>query len=47
MAIVAGSFLHISTTILFESGSPTEHSLSSWKLGVILVGFGLSLIHFH
>lgn len=47
LAMVAGSFLHISTTILFESGNPGEHHLSWWKLGVILLGFGLSLIHFH
>lgn len=47
MAIVAGSFLHISTTILFESGAPGEHQFNTWKLIIILLGFGLSLIHFH
>lgn len=47
LAMVAGSFLHISTTILFESGNPGEHHISWWKFGVILLGFGLSLIHFH
>lgn len=47
MALVAGSFLHISTTILFESGDTGEHHFSTWKLSIILLGFGLSLIHFH
>lgn len=47
MAIVAGSFLHISTTILFESGNPSEHRLSWWKLAIILLGFLLALIHIH
>ena len=39
IAIVVGSFLHISTTILFESENPGHHSISFKKLMVI--GFGM------
>ncbi len=39
VAIVIGSFLHISTTILFEIESPGEHKISLKKFAVI--GFGL------
>ncbi|MBN8576814.1 MAG: ZIP family metal transporter [Cytophagales bacterium] len=35
-ALVSGNFLHISTTIVFES-SP-EHRFNIWKLGVAIVG---------
>ena len=46
LAIVAGSFLHISTTIILESGN-TLHRLSILKLILILAGFGLAgAIHF-
>lgn len=46
LAIVAGSFLHISTTILLESGT-TLHKVSLLKLILILVGFGLAgAMHF-
>jgi zinc and cadmium transporter len=36
MAVVIGIFLHISTTILFESSS--EHRFNRYKMGVILLG---------
>ncbi|MCW5910197.1 MAG: ZIP family metal transporter [Cyclobacteriaceae bacterium] len=35
-ALVSGNFLHISTTIVFES-SP-EHRFNAWKLGVAVLG---------
>ena len=41
MAIVVGSFLHISTTIVFE-GSP-QHRLSAVRLIAAVLGFGLAL----
>lgn len=36
MAVVVGIFLHISTTILFETSS--EHRFNRYKLGVIILG---------
>ena len=46
LAIVCGSFLHISTTILLESGTKF-HSISWLKLSLILSGCALaSLFHF-
>ena len=42
MAIVIGIFLHISTTILFESDS--NHRFNFIKMAVILAGVGLSLM---
>ena len=41
MAVVIGIFLHISTTILFESDS--EHRFSLYKLGTMVLGAGLAL----
>lgn len=43
LAIVVGSFLHISTTILFESDDTPHHLISWWKLLVIISGFALAL----
>ena len=43
LAIVVGSFLHISTTILFESDG-RNHRISWKKLGVIVLGIGLALL---
>ncbi len=40
--VVIGAFLHISTTILYESGT-RHHQLSRQKVLVILVGLGLAL----
>jgi zinc and cadmium transporter len=44
MAVVIGIFLHISTTILFESTE--DHRFNLYKLIVISLGAGLSLIAF-
>lgn len=44
LALVAGSFLHISTTILFESDSSHHHRISWAKLGVIIIGLGAALL---
>ncbi|MFN8165245.1 MAG: ZIP family metal transporter [Bacteroidia bacterium] len=42
MAVVIGIFLHISTTILFESYS--EHRFNYLKLLIILLGAGLAML---
>ncbi len=42
MAVVIGIFLHISTTILFESDS--NHRFNLIKMATILAGIGLSLL---
>ena len=44
MALVAGSFLHIATTILFETDETTHHTLSLKKLLLILSGLLLAII---
>ncbi len=44
LAIVIGSFLHIATTILFESGESRQHHVSRKKLIAIVAGIGLSLL---
>jgi hypothetical protein len=41
-AIVIGIFLHVSTTILFESSK--DHKFNIYKFGVILLGIILALI---
>jgi len=41
MAVVIGIFLHISTTILFESSS--DHRFNLYKLVVILLGAFLAM----
>lgn len=46
MAIVIGIFLHISTTILFESSSADHHHFNRKKLIAVLLGIGLSFINF-
>lgn len=43
MAIVIGIFLHISTTILFESGSENHHHFNRKKLTAVLVGVVVAL----
>ena len=43
LAIVLGSFLHISTTILFESGS-SLHQFNLLKIIAIFAGVGVSLL---
>jgi zinc transporter ZupT len=45
LAFVAGIFLYISTTILFENSE--NHKFGGFKLAAIMVGVGLALlIHF-
>jgi zinc transporter ZupT len=44
IAVVIGSLLHVSTTILFETDNAAEHRISTQKLGAIIVGIGLSLL---
>jgi zinc transporter ZupT len=39
--IVAGAFIHISTTIFFESGT-RQHSLTIEKVGAMLLGVALA-----
>ncbi|MGK9120537.1 MULTISPECIES: ZIP family metal transporter [Sphingobacteriaceae] len=46
MAIVIGIFLHISTTILFESSSADHHHFNKRKLLAVITGVSLSLINF-
>src|SRR5690606_16056401 len=43
MAVVIGIFLHVSTTILFESGSPDHHTFNKKKILAIVIGILLSL----
>jgi len=44
LAIVVGSFLHISTTILFETESKGHHHISFAKIAMILLGLALALL---
>jgi len=46
MAIVIGIFLHISTTILFESGSADHHTFNKRKMLAVLLGIAVSLANF-
>ncbi|WP_127845062.1 ZIP family metal transporter [Psychroflexus aestuariivivens] len=41
-AIVIGIFLHVSTTILFESSR--DHKFNIYKFGIILIGIALALV---
>lgn len=43
LAVVAGSFLHIATTILFEIENG-KHQLSKQKMVAIIIGFGAALL---
>lgn len=43
LAIVIGSFLHISTTILFEVDTTSHHKISFKKMGVIFLGLGMAM----
>jgi hypothetical protein len=43
LGFVIGSFLHISTTILFEADDTHQHRVSWRKLGVIILGVALSI----
>ncbi|MEI6854394.1 MAG: zinc/iron permease, partial [Bacteroidota bacterium] len=42
LAVVVGIFLHISTTILFESDE--NHGFNLKKFAVIVLGFGATII---
>lgn len=44
VAVVVGSFLHISTTILFESDDKHQHHISWIKLLAIGLGLGMGLV---
>jgi zinc transporter ZupT len=44
IALVIGSLLHISTTIIFETDNTDEHSISWRKLFSVLAGVGLALL---
>src|SRR5690606_38675165 len=46
MAIVIGIFLHISTTILFESGSADHHHFNRKKMIAVFLGIAVSLTSF-
>ena len=46
MAIVIGIFLHISTTILFESGSADHHHFNKKKMAAVFLGLAISLTTF-
>ena len=42
VVVVAGAFIHIATTIFFESGT-RQHLLTRQKITAILLGVGLGL----
>ncbi len=44
VALVIGSFLHISTTILFEADDSHQHRIPWRKMLVILAGLGIALL---
>ncbi|MEM9822115.1 MAG: ZIP family metal transporter, partial [Bacteroidota bacterium] len=44
VAIVIGSFLHIATTILFETDNSQQHRIPLRKLFSIVVGIGLAIL---
>lgn len=47
MAIVIGIFLHISTTILFESGSADHHVFNKKKMVAVLLGILVCIASFY
>ena len=46
-AFVVGTFLHLATTILFESDTTRAHNINWQKMGLIAAGIGLSLLTLH
>ncbi|WP_293946712.1 MULTISPECIES: ZIP family metal transporter [unclassified Sphingobacterium] len=46
MAVVIGIFLHISTTILFESGSIDHHKFNKKKMIAVITGVAIALASF-
>ncbi len=47
VALVAGNFLHIATTILFEADDKHHQTISWTKIGFALLGMGLTLLTIH
>ena len=47
LALVVGSFLHISTTILFEADGTRQHGISARKFVVILAGMAVAYFTAH
>ena len=47
LALVIGSFLHISTTIIFEADGGREHGVSVMKLVVVLLGVVVAYLTAH
>ena len=47
MAVVIGSFLHIATTILFETDNSHAHKIPMKRLVAILAGMGLAALTVH
>jgi len=44
LAVVIGSFLHISTTILFEMDNTSQHKISFSKMLAIISGLGIAIL---
>ena len=44
LGLVIGTFLHISTTILFEADEKSHHHISAKKLGAIVAGLALAIL---
>lgn len=47
LALVIGSFLHISTTIIFEADGGREHGISSKKFVVVVLGMAVAYFTAH
>ena len=47
VALVVGSFLHISTTIIFEADDTKKHQISWPKVLAIVAGLGISMLTTH
>lgn len=47
LAVVVGSFLHISTTIIFEADGDTGHGISLKKFGVVVLGMAVAYFTAH
>lgn len=47
LAFVLGSFLHIATTILFETDNTAHHNIPKMKLIAIIFGLGMAILTMH
>ncbi len=47
LALVIGSFLHVSTTILFEADGSREHGISTKKFAVVVLGMLVAYLTAH